>query len=124
MREMFLDRSGWVLSGALDGWGDPIIPFFDLVIFVHAPSRIRLKRLRDREARLFGADAVSPRGWRHRGTEEFIEWASLYDDGGEEVRSLTRHRAWLAALSCPVLQVDGTRPAGDVVHEAVAALSR
>jgi len=55
MQEMFLDRADWVLSGGLDGWGDSIIPMFDAVVFVEAPTEIRLRRLREREARHFGA---------------------------------------------------------------------
>ena len=51
MREMFLDRADWILSGSLDGWGNPIIPMFDLVAFVYAPADVRLRRLRAREAR-------------------------------------------------------------------------
>src|SRR5262249_33934058 len=63
MQEMFLDRSDWVLSGGLDGWGDCVIPLLDLAVFVQAPTEIRLRRLREREARHFGADAVAPGGW-------------------------------------------------------------
>jgi adenylate kinase family enzyme len=77
MQEIFLGREGWILSGSLDSWGAPIVPLFDAVVFVLAPTELRLKRLRDREARHFGADAVSPGGWRYRETEKFIEWASL-----------------------------------------------
>jgi adenylate kinase family enzyme len=72
MREVFLDREGWILSGSLDGWGASVVPFFggvsrhypffDAVVFVCAPTEVRLKRLRDREARHFGADAASPGG--------------------------------------------------------------
>ena len=28
MQEMFLGRAEWVLSGSLDGWGDPLIAHF------------------------------------------------------------------------------------------------
>ena len=38
MKEMFLDRSDWVLSGSLDGWGDPIIPSLDSVVFLYVPT--------------------------------------------------------------------------------------
>jgi adenylate kinase family enzyme len=124
MREMFLDRSDWILSGALDGWGDSIVQLSDLVVFVDVPVDIRLKRLRDRETRHFGADAVAPGGWRHRETEEFIEWASHYDDGSREGRSLVRHLAWLDALACPALRIDGTRPVRDMIHYIVKALPR
>ena len=93
MRELFLDRVAWVLSGSLDGWGDPLIPLFDLVVFVPVPTEVRLQRLREREARRFGADAVAVGGWRYREREEFIEWASRYDDGAREGRNLKRHEA-------------------------------
>jgi adenylate kinase family enzyme len=121
MHEIFLDRSGWVLSGSLDDWGGPIVPLFDLVIFLYAPTNIRIQRLRDREARHFGRDAVSPGGWRHHETEDFIEWASHYDDGTREGRSLPRHLKWLDTLTCPVMRLDGTRPTPDLVNEIVAS---
>ena len=117
MREVFLDRSDWILSGSLDGWGDPIVPFFDLVIFLYVPTAIRLERLRAREARRFGADVVAPDGPMHQQAEEFIEWASHYDDCSREGRNLARHRAWLAALPCRVLRLDGCRPLADLVKE-------
>lgn len=46
MREMFLPRADWVLSGGLDGWGDGIIPSFDLVVFLTTPHEVRMRRLR------------------------------------------------------------------------------
>jgi adenylate kinase family enzyme len=122
MREIFLDRSDWVLSGSLVGWGESIAPLFDLVVFVQVPTEIRLRRLRDRETRHFGGDAVSPGGWRHQEMEEFIEWASHYDDGSREGRNLSRHQAWLDTLSCPVLRLDGTQATKELVAEIVATL--
>jgi hypothetical protein len=116
MREVFLDRSDWVLSGSLDGWGDPIIPHFDLVAFLYAATAIRLDRLRAREARRFGED-VAPGGSQHQQAEEFIEWASHYDDGTREGRHLARHQAWLATLPCRVLRLDATRQLPELVKE-------
>ena len=43
MREVFLDRADWVLSGSLDGWGGSIASFFDMVVFVYAPTDVRLQ---------------------------------------------------------------------------------
>ena len=122
MREMFLDRPDWVLSGSLDDWGGPIIELFDVVAFLQVPTAVRLARLRDREARRVGRDAVSPGGWRHEEVEAFIEWASHYDDGTREGRKLSRHLAWLATLTCRVLHLDGTRPIPDLVDALVSAL--
>ena len=114
MGEMFLERADWVLSGSLDDWGDSMVKFFDLVVFLRVPTKIRLARLREREAR---------RGWRDQETEEFIEWASHYDDGTREGRSLPRHLAWLETLSCPVLRLDGTLPVAQLVETIVASPS-
>jgi adenylate kinase family enzyme len=122
MREVFLPRADWVLSGSLEGWGDPIIPHFDLVLFLATSREIRLQRLRAREAAHFGDDAVASGGWRHKDMEEFIEWASHYDDGNREGRSLAKHRAWLAALPCPTMRLDGSRPLSELAAEVRAAL--
>jgi adenylate kinase family enzyme len=123
MQQMFLGRAGWVLSGSLDGWGDPLIAQFDLVVFVHTAQPIRLDRLRAREAKRFTADAVAPGGWRHQETEEFIEWASQYDGGGLDRRSFEKHQAWLAGLPCPVLRLDGARALPDLVSGVMAAIT-
>jgi adenylate kinase family enzyme len=123
MREMFLDRADWVLSGSLEGWGDPIIAHFDLVVFLHTATEIRLQRLRAREARHFGSDAVAAGGWRHQETEDFIEWASHYDAGDREGRTFEKHQAWLAKLPCPVLRLDGASPLPELVEAVAAAIT-
>jgi adenylate kinase family enzyme len=122
IHEMFLPRADWVLSGSIEGWGDALIPCFDLVVFLSTPKELRLRRLRAREATHFGTDAVAPGGWRHPATEEFIEWASHYDAGDREGRSLAKHQAWLAALPCPVLRLDGSRPLPDLVRQIRGAI--
>ncbi len=124
MLEMFLERPDWVLSGSLDGWGDPIVPFFDLVIFLYVPTSIRLERLRARESQRLGADAVAPGGSMHQKAEEFFEWASHYDDGTREERNLARHQAWLATLPCHVLRLDGIRPIQELLDEVRCAIQR
>jgi adenylate kinase family enzyme len=123
MREMFLGRADWVLSGSLEGWGDPVIAHFDLVVFLHTAKEIRLQRLRAREARHFGSDAVAAGGWRHQETEDFIEWSSHYDDGDREGRTFEKHQTWLAKLPCPVLRLDGARPLPELVEAVVAAIT-
>ena len=65
---------------------------------------------------------VGSGGWRHAETEEFIDWASHYDDGSRDGPHLVRHEAWLATLACPVLRLDGCRLTSDLVGEVVAAL--
>lgn len=122
MAEMFLDRAGWVLSGSLDGWGDRLVPLFDLVVFVSAPTELRLRRLRRREAKRSGAEAVGAGGWRKPALDAFLDWAAHYEDGEREGRSRLRHEAWLLTLTCPVVRADGTHPTAQLAAEAAAAL--
>jgi adenylate kinase family enzyme len=124
MQEVFLPRADWVLSGSLEGWGDDIVGDFDLVIFLSTAREIRLQRLRTREARHFGSDAVAPGGWRHHDTEDFVDWASHYEDGDREGRSLAKHEAWLAQLPCAVLRLDGSRPLPELIAACLAGLGR
>jgi adenylate kinase family enzyme len=128
MSEVFLPRADWVLSGSVDGWGSEIneatrthiVDFvFDLVVFVSTPTDIRLARLREREARHFGAEAIAESGWRHQEAESFIEWASHYEDGTREGRSRLRHEAWLLTLKCPVIRAAGNRPLEEIVRDVV-----
>ncbi len=81
-----------------------------------------MQRLRAGEAVHFGADVVAPGGWRHQETEDFIEWASHYEDGSREGRNLVRHEAWLASLPCPVLRLDGSRPLDELVAAVRCAI--
>jgi len=97
--------------------GDPVITYFDLVVFLYTEKNIRLKRLRDREAARFGQDAVTQGGWRHQETEEFIEWASRYDEGDAVSRTLEKHGSWLTSLSCPVVRLDGAKPLSELAVE-------
>lgn len=122
MHAMFLPRPQWILSGSLQGWGDSIAAQFDLVVFLYADRNIRTQRLRAREAQRYGGGAIAPGGWRNKETEEFIAWASRYDDGNSVSRTFDQHQEWLASLPCPVLRLDGARPLSDLLRETIAAL--
>jgi adenylate kinase family enzyme len=112
---------GWVLSGSADVWGDPAIRDAGLVVFLTAPKALRLARLRAREAAMFG-DRIGPGGDMERIHQEFMDWAACYDDPYFPRRSLVRHRAWLARLSQPVIELDGARPVAELTGQVVAAL--
>jgi adenylate kinase family enzyme len=113
----------WALSGSLCGWGDPLIPQFDLLVFLVVPTEVRLRRLREREAARYGHLALAPFGALHDGSAAFLDWAARYDDGGLDMRSRALHEAWIAALPGPVLRLEGDRAVGDQLArvEAVAA---
>lgn len=100
----------WVLSGSLCGWGDPLIPRFELIVFLTVPTDVRMQRLRAREVTRYGHGAIAPGGQLHHAHVAFLEWAARYDDGDASLRSRALHDAWLDAISVPVLRLDGDRP--------------
>jgi len=96
----------WVLSGSLTGWGDPLVGFFDLVVFVYLEPTIRLARLVERERRRYG-NAIDPGGSLAEEHRVFVAWATEYDTADESMRSLRRHETWLKGLPCPVVRLRG-----------------
>jgi adenylate kinase family enzyme len=85
-----------VLAGSILSWGVELEDSFSLIVFLTVPAEIRVVRLREREIQRFGL--VDP---------AFLAWAAQYDAGTLEGRSLSKHEAWLAKRSCPVLRIDG-----------------
>jgi adenylate kinase family enzyme len=123
MQEMFLPRRDWVLSGSLVGWGDPVIPRLTHVVFLTLAPGPRLARLRARERRRYGAEIAEGGAMveRFRG---FLDWAMSYDDPTFTGRSRRMHEEWLAGLPCPVIRLDASRPATELVAAALAELDR
>lgn len=110
IRMIVEDISGadkWTLSGSLCGWGDVLIQYFDLIVYLWIPMEVRILRLIEREQIRYGKEAIEKGGARHSSFKEFIEWASQYDSGGMEIRSKVMHKAWLSSLECPVLRLEG-----------------
>jgi len=104
----------WVLSGSAVSWGDPLVPRFTAVVFLWVPVELRLERLRRREERM---------NVPVTGREEFLAWAAAYDEAGMEMRSRTMHEAWLAALTCPIIRLEGDLTTGERLRRLRAALT-
>jgi hypothetical protein len=116
-----LDGDRWILSGSLVGWGDPLMPLFDLVAFVYTPSEVRMARLNARETTRYG-EAIEPGGAMHEASQAFLAWAARYDDPHFEGRSLAVHNRWLAQQPAPVVRLDGLMPTAEQVEIVLARL--
>lgn len=112
----------WVLSGSLCGWGDRLIPEFDLVVFLVVSTSVRLTRLRAREAARYGDRAIAPGGERHDAHIAFLDWAGSYDAGGTEMRSRALHEAWLSRLTGAVLRLEGNRTVAEQLTQIESAM--
>ncbi|MFF2243843.1 hypothetical protein ACFVTM_06635 [Arthrobacter sp. NPDC058130] len=115
MREVFVPRSAWVLSGSIMGWGDELVENIDAVVFLTLDPESRMSRLRVRLR-----ESANPCEIDDAAHEEFMSWARGYDRPDFPGRNRVRHDQWLATLSCPILQLDSSVPVDDLV-QAVAA---
>ena len=105
---------GWVLSGALCGWGDVFAPEFELAVYLWLPVGIRLERIRERETQRYGAERLAPDGELNSVFEKFLNWAAAYDLESENLRSRSKEMHWLALLNCPVLRIETDMPADEI----------
>lgn len=124
MEAMFLSRPAWVLSGALESWGGPIVHHFDHVIFLRTDTNIRMQRLRSREKTRIQSEGYGGDDSRSPWDSAFLDWASRYDDGDRLGRSLIRHETWISSLNCHVMRVDGARPVQDLTNRIVEEINK
>ncbi|GKY86966.1 AAA family ATPase [Sinisalibacter aestuarii] len=117
-----MGEDGWIISGSIDGWGDPLLVGADLIVFLTAPTAMRLARLKARERRRFG-ERIAPGGDMEGVHANFLVWASQYDDTGFPGRSRLRHETWLAEQTVPVLRLDARQPPDRLAAEVLARLA-
>ena len=108
----------WILSGSIDGWKSEIENRFSHLIFLYLEPTLRMQRLRQREVDRFGEAALAPGGSQREDATYFLTWASHYDDGTREGRSLPRHEAWMKGLSCPLLRLNSALSVSDLVQSS------
>jgi hypothetical protein len=84
-----------VVSGSLIQWGREVEEGWDLIVFLTAPTPVRIARLCARDLARYGA--VNP---------AFLVWAERYDDPDFTGRSRTLHERWLAERSSRILRLD------------------
>ena len=67
---------------------------------------LRIARLIQREKERFGT-RIEIGGDMYKQHLEFVEWAKLYDTGGNNIRSKEMHNEWQKLLLCNILNLDG-----------------
>lgn len=111
----------WVLSGGIVGWEPRPSLAFACIVFLYVPTETRISRLRLRERLRFGSRILEG-GDMYRAHEEFIEWASRYDIGDVDGKTLARHEAFLKRQSCPVLEYRGVGSVEELTASVLASI--
>jgi adenylate kinase family enzyme len=93
-----------LVGGSLVSWGEEWKEMFDLVVFLYVPQEIRLQRLKDRELKRYG-DLIYNDPERNELYNNFIAWATKYEDRNFTGRNIQIHEDWFAGVNCPVLEI-------------------
>jgi len=115
MRNVFVPRQAWVLSGSMVGWGEAVINQCDAIVFLTLAPEERLRRLEEREVHRRAGRTFDPVAW-----EAFLDWARSYDDPAFDGRSRVAHEKWLADRDQPVLRLDSAANREDLLETVLA----
>ena len=95
----------WLLSGSISAWGITDIRFSHAVV-LNVGKVVRLDRLRERESKRFGMRIEADGDMLEEHTS-FLEWASHYEDGDLEGRSLPVERDLITRCCDSHLEICG-----------------
>lgn len=101
-------HGSFVMSGDVSGWGEEFLTVFDLVIFLTAPTDIRLKRIEKRENERWG-DRVRESGDMYEQSQKFREFTASRDIPQLELRA--------SLYACSILRVDSTKTLKENIDE-------
>jgi len=63
-------------------------------------------------------------GDMHDTHEKFLEWASRYDIGDIEGKTLARHEAYLTKQQCPVLKYHGVSSVSNITISVLQSIGK
>ncbi|MDE5993945.1 MAG: AAA family ATPase [Oscillospiraceae bacterium] len=106
MLEDILKHKNYVMATVNCDWGHEIISTYKFAVVLKAPLDIRMKRIEEREYRKFG-NRVLKGGDLYESQQKFHN---------KVLKRTDEHMAkQMQYLSCPVLELDATRPLQDTV---------
>ena len=101
LREALRACDGFVFASVKGDWGEALLERLRLAVLVEVPRGVRLERVRLRSRAQFG-DRMLPGGDLEQREEAFFRMVEARPEDAVE--------AWLPALRCPLLRVDGALP--------------
>lgn len=114
-------ETNWVLSGGIVDWHPCPHLNFTCIVFLYVPTDVRIERLRLRERVRFG-NRIQAGGDMFDTHQEFLNWASRYDQGDIEGKTLARHQAYLLNQKCLVLKFCGMMPVADIAASVLQSI--
>lgn len=95
-------HENFIFASVKGDYGEAVVSHFRYVVLVGVPRELRLQRVRERSFQKFG-ERMLPGGDLYEKEEHFFAFVKSREENTVE--------EWAKSLSCPVLRVDGTKPA-------------
>jgi adenylate kinase family enzyme len=104
LQEKLASSGSWILSGSISAWEVTDV-FFSHAVILNIGTQARISRLKFRERERFGSriDKGGDMFDEHTG---FMQWASCYESGELDGRSLPVERKLLASNCTRVLEIE------------------
>lgn len=96
----------FVMAGSMDSFHRHFDPFFELAVYLYADTRLRVKRVHERELQVFGKRILED-GDMYEQHCNFLKDIAGYDFGLGGCTA-QGHERWLESLKCTVLRLDGS----------------
>jgi adenylate kinase family enzyme len=120
------NSENWILGGSIVQWELPQL--YNLAVFLYLPPEVRIERLKQREYQRYG-DVIFTDPERNKKYNDFIDWASGYDDnttkgsdGRPMGRTLLVHQNWISNLTCTFLEIAGDTTVAQRIQKIVTVL--
>lgn len=107
----------WIVTGSIALWDSQIKELLDGVIYLQLLRLKRLDRLKFRETELYGSSIADPSTREFKRFNQFMYWASQFDQAGMERESKILHENWLRSLKTEILRVDASQSFEDSIQK-------
>ena len=105
LQEAISDCEHFVMAGSMDSFHEHFDPYFELVVHLRTDTKIRVKRVHERESGWFG-ERVSKGGDMYEEHQKMLNDIAGYDYGIGGC-TLQQHENWIKSLPCKTIQLDG-----------------
>ena len=116
--ESLQQKPEWIFSGSVSSLDLEIESLLDGVIYLQLRRPARLQRLRERETARLGNEVTDPTHKGFKRFNQYMYWASQFDQAGMERESKILHESWLRNLSVPVMRMDASQSLEDCIIQA------
>lgn len=116
IKRRLCENQNVVLSGIFYPWGDELKDYFDYMIYLETKPEVRLKRLINREYRMYGKRMLKG-GDMHEQFKRFLKWDLNYEKDTNDDIGKTRTEEWLKTVKSKVIRIDGGLPLRQIMSE-------